>query len=152
MSLDNVKKYFKKFNMEDKIIELTSSSATVEEAAKSLNTTEDEIAKTLSFITPDPILIVVSGEARIDNKKFKEEFHTKAKMIPYDDVEEIIGHSPGGVCPFAIKDNVKVYLDNSLKKHEYVYPACGSGNSAIKLSIKELEKYSNYLEWIDVCK
>ncbi len=152
MSLDNVKKYFKKFNMEDKIIELTSSSATVEEAAKSLNTTEDEIAKTLSFITPDPILIVVSGEARIDNKKFKEEFHTKAKMIPYDDVEEIIGHSPGGVCPFAIKDNVKVYLDNSLKKHEYVYPACGSGNSAIKLGIKELEKYSNYLEWIDVCK
>lgn len=152
MSLNNVKKYFKEYNMEDKIIELTTSSATVEDAANSLGTTQDEIAKTLSFITPDPILIVVSGEARIDNKKFKEEFHTKAKMIPYEEVNDIIGHSPGGVCPFAIKENVKVYLDVSLKKHEYVYPACGSGNSAIKLSIEELEKYSNYLKWIDVCK
>ena len=152
MSLNNVKKYFKEYNMEDKIIELTTSSATVEDAANSLGTTQDEIAKTLSFITPDPILIVVSGEARIDNKKFKEEFHTKAKMIPYEEVNDIIGHSPGGVCPFAIKENVKVYLDISLKKHEYVYPACGSGNSAIRLSIEELEKYSNYLKWIDVCK
>lgn len=152
MSLNKVKKYFKEFDMDKKIIELETSSATVKDAAISLNTTEDEIAKTLSFQIPEPILIVVSGESRIDNKKYKEEFKTKANMIKFDQVEEIIGHAPGGVCPFAIKDNVKVYLDISLKKHKYVYPACGSGNSAIKLSIKELEKYSNYVKWIDVCK
>jgi len=152
VSLNKVKKYFKEFDMDKKIIELETSSATVKDAAISLNTTEDEIAKTLSFQIPEPILIVVSGESRIDNKKYKEEFKTKANMIKFDQVEEIIGHAPGGVCPFAIKDNVKVYLDISLKKHKYVYPACGSGNSAIKLSIKELEKYSNYVKWIDVCK
>ncbi len=152
MSLNNVKEFFKKYKMDKKIIELESSSATVKEAAISLNTTEDEIAKTLSFQIPEPILIVVSGESRIDNQKYKEEFKTKANMIKYDEVEELIGHAPGGVCPFAIKDNIKVYLDVSLKKHKYVYPACGSGNSAIKLSIEELEKYSNYVKWIDVCK
>ncbi len=152
MSLNNVKEFFKKYKMDKKIIELESSSATVKDAAVSLNTTEDEIAKTLSFQIPEPILIVVSGESRIDNKKYKEEFKTKANMIKFDQVEEIIGHAPGGVCPFAIKDNIKVYLDVSLKKHKYVYPACGSGNSAIKLSIEELEKYSNYTKWIDVCK
>lgn len=152
MSLEKVKDYFKKYNKDKSIIELNSSTKTVSDAAKSLGTTEDEIAKTLSFSIPNPILIVVSGESRIDNKKFKEVFSTKAKMINYDEVEEIIGHAPGGVCPFAIKDNVEVYLDISLKKHKYVYPACGSGNSAIKLDIKELEKYSNYIKWIDVCK
>ena len=152
MSLNNVKEFFKKYKMDKKIIELESSSATVKDAAVSLNTTEDEIAKTLSFQIPEPILIVVSGESRIDNKKYKEEFKTKANMIKFDQVEEIIGHAPGGVCPFAIKDNIKVYLDVSLKKHKYVYPACGSSNSAIKLSIEELEKYSNYTKWIDVCK
>ncbi len=152
MSLEKVKDYFKKYNKDKSIIELNSSTKTVSDAAKSLGTTEDEIAKTLSFSIPNPILIVVSGESRIDNKKFKEVFSTKAKMINYDEVEEIIGHAPGGVCPFAIKDNVEVYLDISLKKHKYVYPACGSGNSAIKLSINELEKYSNYIKWIDVCK
>ncbi len=152
MSLSNVKKYFKKFNIDNRIIELETSSATVKEAANSLGTTEDEIAKTLSFLLPEPILIVVSGTSRIDNQKYKAKFNTKARMVPFDEVEEIIGHAPGGVCPFAIKENVKVYLDVSLKKHKYVFPATGSANSAIKLSIPELEKYSNYIEWIDVCK
>ena len=153
MSLNNVKEYFKKYNMEDKIIELSSSSATVKEAAEALGTEEALIAKTLSFIIEDrPILIVAAGDAKIDNSKYKGYFHTKAKMIPFEEVNNLIGHNPGGVCPFAIKENVTVYLDESLKRFEHIYPACGSGNSAIKLTIEELEKYSNYTNWIDVCK
>ncbi len=153
MSLKSVQEYFKKYNKEKDIIVLTESSATVADAAKALKTTEGEIAKTLSFLVDGkPILIVVEGTAKISNSLFKAFFHEKARMIPWDDVEKYIGHAPGGVCPFAINDDVVVYLDESLKIHEYVYPACGSGNSAIKLSIKELEKYSNYKEWIDVCK
>lgn len=153
MAIDRVKKYFKKFGIEDKIIELNESSATVELAAKALNTEPDNIAKSLSFLLGDkPILIIMAGEAKIDNSKYKHEFNIKAKMIPYDDVEDIIGHAAGGVCPFAINDGIDVYLDESLKRHEYVYPACGSSNSAIKLSIEELEKYSNYVKWIDVAK
>ena len=153
MSIEKVKDYFKKYKKEKDIIELNESSATVADAAKALHTTEGEIAKTLSFLVDGkPILIVVEGTAKIANSAYKGYFHEKAHMIPFEEVESYIGHAPGGVCPFAINEDVVVYLDESLKQHEYVYPACGSGNSAIKLSIAELEKYSNYKEWIDVCK
>ena len=153
MSLNKVKEYFKKYNIDNRIIELPTSSATVKEAAESLNTEECRIAKTLSFLVEDkPILIVTSGDTKIDNTKYKSIFHTKAKMIPAENVNSLIGHNIGGVCPFAINDNVTVYLDESLKRFETVYPACGSSNSAIELTIKELEKYSNYNCWIDVCK
>ena len=153
MSLDKVKKYFKKYQKEKDIIELEESSATVLEAARALHTTEGSIAKTLSFlVNGKPILIVVEGTKKISNSSFKTYFQKKAHMIPFQEVEKYIGHAPGGVCPFAINDDVVVYLDESLRAHDYVYPACGSSNSAIKLTIKELEKYSNYKEWIDVCK
>ena len=153
MSIDRVREYFKKFNIQDNIIELTTSTATVKEAAESLGTEECRIAKTLSFTIEDqPILIVVAGDAKIDNAKYKAHFHTKAKMIQPDLVENLIGHNIGGVCPFGINDGITVYLDESLKRFDYVYPACGSSNSAIKLTIDKLEKYSNYNTWIDVCK
>lgn len=153
MSFIRVKEYFKKFGMEDRMMEFTVSSATVQEAAKALHCEEKEIAKTLSFIIEDkPILIVIAGDAKIDNHKYKEEFSTKAKMIPFEKVEELIGHAVGGVCPFAVKDGVTIYLDNSLKRLQEVYPACGSSNSAIKLTISELEKVANYKKWVDVCK
>ncbi len=153
MSIDKVKLYFNKYNIEDRIIELPTSSATVALAAESLNTKECQIAKTLSFLVNDkPILIVCAGDTKIDNQKYKAQFSTKAKMIPAQDVNELIGHDIGGVCPFGINEDVFVYLDESLKRFEHVYPACGSSNSAIKLTIPELEKYSNYNSWIDVCK
>ena len=153
MSLIKVKEYFKEYNMEERIIELNESSATVELAANALWCKPKEIAKTLGFITNDDvILIVTAGDAKVDNQKFREIFNTKANMIPFSEVEELVGHEVGGVCPFAINDNVKVYLDVSLKRFDYVFPACGSSNSAIKLSLEELEKYSNYIKWIDVCK
>lgn len=153
MSFAKVKSYFKKYNMENKIIELSSSSATVKEAAISLGTEECRIAKTLSFLLEDkPILIVTAGDAKIDNHKYKSIFNTKAKMIPAEQVNTLIGHDIGGVCPFAINSGITVYLDESLKRFTTVYPACGSSNSAIELTISELEKYSNYNSWIDVCK
>lgn len=153
MAIEKVKDYFKKYNMEKRVIELPTSSATVKEAAESLNTEECRIAKTLSFIVNDnPILIVVAGDAKIDNSKYKKQFNLKAKMIEKENVNTLIGHDVGGVCPFAINEGVTVYLDESLKRFETVYPACGSSNSAIELTIEELEKYSNYKEWIDVCK
>ena len=153
MAIDRVRKYFKEFNLDQNIIELTTSTATVKEAALSLGTEECRIAKTLSFLVEDkPILIVVAGDAKIDNAKYKEFFQVKAKMIPVELVEEIIGHNIGGVCPFGINEGILVYLDDSLKRFDYVYPACGSSNSAIKLTISQLEKYSNYNSWVDVCK
>lgn len=153
MSLIKVKEYLKKYNYDDKIMEFDLSTATVEEASRELKCTPGEIAKSLSFIVNDDVIvIVVKGNNKIDNHKFKETFHVKAKMIDRDSVEELTGHIPGGVCPFGLNDNVKVYLDISLKKYEYVYPACGSANSAIKLSIPELEKLSNYVKWVDVTK
>lgn len=153
MAIDKVKEYFKKFNIEDRIIELPESSATVALAAIALGTEECRIAKSLSFLINDKaILIITAGDAKIDNAKYKGFFKTKAKMIPFNEVEDYIGHAAGGVCPFAIKEGIDVYLDESLKRFDYVYPACGSGNSAIKLTIPELEKYSNYKEWIDVTK
>ena len=153
MSFNKAKSYLKKYSLEDKIMEFDVSSATVFEAAKAIKCKKEEIVKTLSFIVDDkPILIAVSGDSKIDNSKFKSEFKTKAKMIPYDDVERLIGHSVGGVCPFGINKDVEVYLDKSLKRFSIVYPACGSSNSAVKLTIEELEKTSNYKRWIDVCK
>lgn len=153
MSFLKAKKHLQKYGLEDKIMEFDVSSATVEEAAKAINCKESEIAKTLSFIIEDkPILIVISGDSKVDNSKFKEEFHTKAKMIPFEKVEELIGHAAGGVCPFGINENVEVYLDNSLKRFEIIYPACGSSNSAVKLTLNELEEISNYKKWVDVCK
>lgn len=153
MAVEAVKKFFKKYDMEDRIIELSLSSATVELAAKALNCEEARIAKTLSFQLSDRvILIVTAGDVKVDNAKFKKIFAQKAHMIKFDEVEDLVGHAPGGVCPFAIKDGVDVYLDISLKRFETVFPACGSGNSAIELSISELEKYSSCKEWIDIAK
>lgn len=153
MSFEKVKEYLKGTSVEEKIIELEQSSATVELAAEALSCEPDRIAKTLSFLVDEqPVLIVVSGKSKIDNPKFKLQFHTKAKMIPFDEVEEQIGHAPGGVCPFGVKEHVKTYLDVSLKKYEVVYPAAGSGNSAIELTIAELEQYTGYVEYVDVCK
>ncbi len=153
MSIEKVREYLKKFGLDNKIMEFDVSSATVKEAAIALNCKEQEIAKTLSFIVNDrPVLIVTAGDSKVDNSKFKTKFNVKAKMIPFDDVERLVGYAVGGVCPFGVNKDVDVFLDESLKRFDTVYPACGSSNSAIKLSIEELEKASNYKEWIDVCK
>lgn len=153
MSIIRVKEYLKKYNLDDKIMEFDESSATVKEAAHAIGCLEKDIAKTLSFLVDDnPIIIVVRGDTKIDNSKYKKEFHKKAKMVSYDMVEEIIGHKAGGVCPFGVNDNVKIYLDETLKSLEYFYPACGSSNSAIKLDKDTLEKIVKYEKWVDVCK
>ncbi len=153
MSLERAKEYLKKFDLDQKVLEFDVSSATVAEAAKAIGCKEQEIAKTLSFTVEDkPILVVAAGDVKVDNAKYKEEFHTKAKMIPFDDVEVKIGHKVGGVCPFGVDEEVTIYLDKSLKRLETIYPACGSSNSAIKLSLEELEKVVKYEKWVDVCK
>lgn len=153
MAIERVREYFSKFGIEDRIQEFTVSSATVELAAQALGCAPERIAKTLSFYTDDGVaLIVAAGDARIDNPKYKAQFGEKARMLKFEDAEALIGHAVGGVCPFAVNDGVNVYLDESLKRFETVFPACGSSNSAIELSIAELEKYSGYKEWIDVCK
>lgn len=153
MSVEVVKEYFKKFGIEDKVMEFPVSSATVEDAAKALNCEGKRIAKTMSFIVDDnPILVVMAGDAKVDNPKYKSRFNVKAKMIKGDEVENLIGFAPGGVCPFGINEGVKVYLDESLKRFDTVFPACGSSNSAIELNLEELEKYSGSTEWVDICK
>ena len=153
MAIDKVREYFKQFGIEDKIQELELSSATVELAAKALNCEGQRIAKSLSFKVDDtPILVISAGDAKIDNAKYKAFFKSKAKMLSPEEVKLFIGHEIGGVCPFGINENVKVYLDESLKRFKTVFPACGSSNSAIELTISELEKYSNFIEWVDVCK
>ncbi|MDR0122632.1 YbaK/EbsC family protein [Bacillus pumilus] len=153
MSIKKVKDYFKQYDMDTRIQEFSVSSATVDLAASALGCEPERIAKTLSFlVNGQAILVVTSGDAKVDNKKFKEYFKTKAKMLPPHEVVDLVGHEIGGVCPFAIKNGVSVYLDISLKRFETVYPACGSSNSAIELTIKQLEKYSGYSQWIDVGK
>ena len=153
MSIDKVRNYLKQFQLNKKILEFETSSATVELAAETLNCVPGRIAKTMSFLVNDkPILIVLAGDIKIDNSKYKTEFHTKAKMVPVNDVENLIGHAAGGVCPFGINEGIKVYLDESLKKYETVFPACGSSNSAIELTIKDLEKTSKYSKWVDIGK
>ena len=130
-----------------------ASSATVELAAQAIGVTPGEIAKTLSFITKEgPVLVIAEGTARVDNRKYKDTFHTKAKMIPGDQVEELIGHAPGGVCPFGIKEGVPVYMDESLRKYALVYPAAGDDHSAVRLTVEELEQVSGSIGWVDVCK
>lgn len=153
MAIDKVREYMKKYGRENDIMEFGVSSATVSEAAQAIRCDEASIAKTLSFIVNNiPIVIVVAGDKKIDNRKYKDYFHEKAKMVPYDKLVEIIGHEAGGVCPFGLNEGVLVYLDKSLKEHDIVYPACGSHNSAIKLSIDELENITNFEDWIDVSK
>ena len=153
VSIEKVKAYFAAVGVENRILEFPVSSATVELAAQALNCAPQRIAKTLSFMVGEnPILIVAAGDAKIDNPKYKAQFSQKAKMLSFDQAEELIGHAVGGVCPFAVNEGVTVYLDTSLKRFETVFPACGSSNSAIELTIPELEQYSGYTSWIDVCK
>lgn len=154
MSIEKARAYLSEVGLGEKIREFDVSSATVELAAKALGVDGCRIAKTLSFkIGEEAILILATGDARIDNKKFKETFHTKAKMLTPEEVETLVGHQIGGVCPFGIQDGVKTYLDSSLKRFETVFPAAGSSNSAIELTNEELEKYSQGFDrWVDVCK
>jgi len=153
MAIEKVKAYFKTKGMEDRIQEFEVSSATVALAAQALGCDENRIAKTLSFHVGDKVvLIVTAGDAKIDNPKYKSFFGAKAKMLAFEEAEELIGHAVGGVCPFAVNEGVEVYLDESLKRFETVFPACGSSNSAIELTINELEQHSGFISWIDVCK
>lgn len=153
MAIEKVKEYFRQYDMENRVQEFQVSSATVELAAEALHCEPCRIAKTLSFlVNGQAVLIVMAGDAKIDNAKFKAHFKTKAKMLTPDEVEWLVGHKVGGVCPFAVNDGVEVYLDDSLKRFETVFPACGSGNSAIELSIEELERFSSYKSWVDVSK
>lgn len=153
MSIEKVKAYFAQFGMEGRVLEFPVSSATVELAAQALHCEPCRIAKTLSFAVGDtPVLIVAAGDARIDNHKYKARFGTKAKMLTPEQAAQRIGHAVGGVCPFAVQPGVEVYLDVSLKRFDTVFPACGSSNSAIELTIPELEQYSGYKNWVDVCK
>ncbi len=153
MSFEKARTYLKQFGMESRIKQFEVSSATVELAADAVGCKPERIAKTLSFkIGESVILIVAAGDAKIDNTKFKAQFHTKAVMLPHEEVEPLIGHAVGGVCPFGINPGIKVYLDESLRRFSTVFPAVGSDNSAVELSIPELEKTSNSCGWIDVCK
>ena len=154
MSIEKVRAYFEPCGMSGRILEMELSSATVELAALAVGVEGARIAKTLSFMTKEgPMLIVVAGDAKVDNKKYKQRFGEKASMLKFEVVEELVGHAVGGVCPFAINDGVRVYLDESLKRFTTVYPACGSGNSAIELTIPELEQYAqNFEGWVNVTK
>lgn len=153
MAIEKVKAYFKAQGMENRIQEFEVSSATVALAAQALGCDENRIAKTLSFHMGEKVvLIVAAGDAKIDNAKYKAFFGAKAKMLAFEEAEALIGHAVGGVCPFAINEGVEVYLDESLKRFETVFPACGSSNSAIELTISELEQHSGFVSWIDVCK
>jgi len=153
MAIEKVRGYFRRFGMEDRVREFDVSSATVELAAQALNCQPCRIAKTLSFLVDGrAVLIVAAGDAKIDNSKYKARFGAKAKMLAPDQVDQLIGHSVGGVCPFAVNDGVTVYLDESLKRFSTVFPACGSASSAIELTIPELERHSACTDWVDVCK
>ena len=154
MSIEKVRAYFKPLGIEGRIREFDVSSATVELAAVAVGVEGARIAKSLSFKVEDkPIIIVVAGDAKVDNSRYKAQFHTKAKMLTHEEAHELIGHDVGGVCPFALPEDVRVYLDVSLKRFETVFPAAGSSNSAVEMTCDELERYaSNFVEWVDVCK
>ena len=153
MSQKRAENYLELKGFLDHVIRLEASTATVAEAADALGVEPGMIAKTMSFLLDDqPILILTEGTARVENRKYKDTFHIKAKMIPFEEVEQWIGHAPGGVCPFGINDGVKVYLDESLRRFETVYPAAGDAHSAVKLTIPELEKVAGAVGWVDVCK
>ena len=154
MSIQKVREYFKQFGIEDRIREFEVSSATVDLAAIAVGVEGARIAKSLSFkVEEQPIIIVAAGDAKVNNGAYKAQFHTKAKMLTHEEAHDFIGHDVGGVCPFALPENVKVYLDVSLQRFETVFPAAGSSNSAIELTCEELERYaSNFVAWVDVCK
>lgn len=153
MSIERVRAYFTSFGIQDRILEFTVSSATVELAAQALNCEPKRIAKTLSFLVGEQaVLIVAAGDAKVDNAKYKAFFGAKAKMLNPEQVTQLIGYAVGGVCPFGVNEGVKVYLDESLKRFQTVFPACGSSNSAIELTIPELEHYSGFTQWVDLCK
>ncbi len=153
MSIERAREYLKKFGADGRIMEFETSSATVELAAKAIGCEPCMIAKSLTFnVGGECVMVVVAGDAKVDNRKFKETFGVKAKMLSPQEVEEMVGHGVGGVCPFGINDGVKVYLDVSMKRFDYIYPACGSSNSAIKLNMCEIEKFSVPIGWVDVCK
>lgn len=153
MAIEKVRAYFAQYEIANRILEFDVSSATVELAADALNCEICRIAKSLAFkVDSKPIIIVAAGNAKIDNPKYKAQFSTKAKMLTPDEAADLVGHAVGGICPFAVNEGVTIYLDESLKRFETVFPACGSSNSAIELTIAELEKYSGYTAWIDVCK
>ena len=153
MSIEKARRHLEKFGLSEKIREFSVSSATVALAAEALGTEEARIAKSLSFdLHGEAILVIAAGNRKIDNPKYKATFGTKAKMLSAPEVEEKIGHAVGGVCPFGINDGIKVYLDNSLKEYETVFPACGSSNSAIELTTEELERASGFTSWVDVCR
>ncbi len=153
MSIERVREYLKQFDAQDRILEFPVSSATVELAAQALNCEGARIAKTISFKINERVLVVVTaGDTKIDNAKYKSKFGVKAKMLTFEEAEQLIGHAVGGVCPFAVNEGVEIYLDDSLKRFNTVYPACGSSNSAIELTCDELERFSKAIEWIDVCK
>ena len=153
MSIEKVKAFFSQYGMADRVQEFDVSSATVELAAQALGCEPCRIAKTLSFlVNGQPILIVAAGDAKIDNQKYKARFASKAKMLSPEEAETLIGHAVGGVCPFAVNEGVTVYLDESLKRFETVFPACGSSRRAIELTLGELETYSGFSDWVDVCK
>ena len=153
MAFEKAKAHLEKYSLADRIIVTDHSSATVAEAAEALGCEEAMIAKTLSFLQGEqPVLILADGLARIDNRKYKDRFGCKAKMIPADRVEPLVGHDIGGVCPFGVSEGVIVYLDESLRKHEIIYPAVGTDHSGVKLTIPELEQCSGFLEWVDVCR
>jgi prolyl-tRNA editing enzyme YbaK/EbsC (Cys-tRNA(Pro) deacylase) len=154
MSIENVRNYLKKFNRDKDILEMKESTATVELAAQALKTEEARIAKSLSFKYDDDcaMIVVIAGDAKIDNKKFKEEFGFKAKMLSPEDAYAYTGHAVGGVCPFALPEKVKVFLDDSMKRFNTIFPACGSSNSAIEVTLEELNEYSRNQKWVDICK
>lgn len=153
MAIERAKNFLKAYGLDNDIMEFETSSATVELAAQAIGCLEDEIAKTLSFsVGGKTVLIVASGKSRIDNAKFKAEFHEKAKMLSFDEVEEKVGHAVGGVCPFGVNEGVSVYLDKSINAHEAIFPACGSSNSAIKLTPQKLSEIITFEKWVDVCK
>lgn len=153
MSIEKVRAYFAQYHMEERILEFPVSSATVELAAQALGCEGKRIVKTLAFQGPSgPVLIATAGDAKVDNAKYKAFFGVKAKMLSHDDAATLIGHAVGGVCPFAVKEGVQVYLDVSIQRFETVFPAAGSSNSAIELTIPEMEKYSGFTAWVDVCK
>lgn len=153
MSAEKAKKYLEKYGLADKVRTFEHSSATVELAAQALGCEPARIAKSLTFMVEEkPIMIVAAGDVKIDNHKFKEKFHTKAKMLTPEQVTELVGQKVGGVCPFGINEGVTVYLDDSLKRFETVFPACGESNNAIELTLSELEECSGYTEWVYVGK
>ena len=153
MAFEKAKAYLEQYGLEDRIIVTEHSSATVAEAAEAIGCEEAMICKTLSFLQgEEPVLILADGVARIDNRKYKDRFGCKAKMIPAEMVGPLVGHEIGGVCPFGVNEGVAVYLDESLRKHEIVYPAVGTDHSGVKLTIPELEKCSGFTDWVDVCK